>query len=322
MIQDTADFESRLSSKGRDQRNDGAFAYQSFPRDGLVAESRIAYQKTPLTIEEIRRGVFVFRGAGGTVTAVSAPHRAAVIDTGFGPRVEEIRGAIASALPQGVRWLINTHWHFDHTDGNQIFAEAGATIVAHANCRRRLSQDQYVPSLEWRIQASPRVAWPTITLDGPSDFDIGSETLRMLPQPPSHTDGDLVVYLPSADVLITGDLFTNGSYPVIDESSGGSMRGMIEAIERLLPLVRVNTVVVPGHGPIGNREALAGFLDMLHAIEDRILVLIDAKLSVPEIIAATPTVELDKTWGCGYVTGEYFTRMVLAGLGIDEKPTD
>jgi cyclase len=197
--------------------------------------------------------VFVFRGAGGTVTAVSAPHRAAVIDTGFGPRVEEIRRAIASALPQGVRWLINTHWHFDHADGNQIFAEAGATIMAHANCRKRLSQDQYVPSLEWRIQASPRVAWPTITLDGSSDFDIGSETLQLFSQAPAHTDGDLVVYLPSADVLITGDLFTNGGYPVIDESSGGSMRGMIEAIERVLPLVRVNTVVVPGHGAKANR---------------------------------------------------------------------
>ena len=322
MIQDTADFESRLSSKEREQRNFGTVADQSFPRDGLVAESRIAYQKTPLAIEEIRRGVFVFRGAGGTVTAVSAPHRAAVIDTGFGPRVEEIRRAIASALPQGVRWLINTHWHFDHADGNQIFAEAGATIMAHANCRKRLSQDQYVPSRERRIQASPRVAWPTITLDGSSDFDIGSETLQLFSQAPAHTDGDLVVYLPSADVLITSDLFTNGGYPVIDESSGGSMRGMIEAIERVLPLVRVNTVVVPGHGPKANREALAGFLDMLHAIEDRILVLIDAKLSVPEIIAATPTVEFDSTWGCGYVTGKYFTRMVLAGLGIDEKPTD
>jgi cyclase len=166
------------------------------------------------------------------------------------------------------------------------------------------------------------MAWPTITLDRSSDFDIGSETLQMLPQPPSHTDGDLVVYLPSADVLITSDLFTNGSYPVIDESAGGSLRGMIEAIERLLLLVKTNTVVVPGHGPIANRDALAGFLDMLQAIEGRILALIDAKLSVPEIIASTPTVEFDSTRGRGYVTGAYFTRMVLAGLGIDEKPAD
>jgi len=97
---------------------------------------------------------------------------------------------------------------------------------------------------------------------------------------------------------------------------------MIEAIERLLPFVKANTVVVPGHGPIANRDALAGFLDMLHAIEDRILALIDAKLSLREIIAATPTVEFDSTWGGGYVTGEYFTRMVLAGLGIDQKPAD
>jgi len=324
MVQHTADFESRLASIGKDQRNvgpfsDQSFPHQSFPRDGLVAKSRIAYQTTPLAIEEIRPGVFVFRGAGGTVTAVSASHGSAVIDTGFGPRVEEIRRALAGAVPHGVRWLVNTHWHFDHTDGNQTFAEAGATIVAHANCRTRLSRDQYVPSLEWRIPASPRMAWPTITLDGSSDFDLGAETLQLLPQPPSHTDGDIVVYMSSADVLVTGDLFTNGSYPVIDESSEGSLRGMIEAIERLLPLVKANTVVVPGHGPIANRHALADFLDMLHAIEDRILVLIDADLSVTEIIAATPTVEFDSTWGRGYVTGEYFARMILAGLGVDKK---
>jgi cyclase len=260
MAPETADSESRLPSFGRDQRNLDTFADQSFPRDGLVAKSRIAYQTTPLAIEEISRGVFVFRGAGGTVTAVSASHGSAVIDTGFGPRVEEIRRAIACALPQGVRWLVNTHWHFDHTDGNQTFAEAGATIVAHANCRTRLSRDRYVPSLEWRIPASPRMALPTITLDGSSHFDIGSEILQLLPQPPSHADGDLVVYLPSADVLVTGDLFNNGSYPVIDESSGGSLRGMIEAIELLLPLVKANTAVVSGHGPIANREALVGFL--------------------------------------------------------------
>ena len=325
MVQHTADFESRLASIGKDQRNvgpfsDQSFPHQSFPRDGLVAKSRIAYQTTPLAIEEIRPGVFVFRGAGGTVTAVSASHGSAVIDTGFGPRVEEIRRALAGAVPHGVRWLVNTHWHFDHTDGNQTFAEAGATIVAHANCRTRLSRDQYVPSLEWRIPASPRMAWPTITLDGSSDFDLGAETLQLLPQPPSHTDGDIVVYMSSADVLVTGDLFTNGSYPVIDESSEGSLRGMIKAIECLLPLVKVNTVVVPGHGPIANRDALADFLDMLHAIEDRILGLIDAKLSVPEIVAATPTVEFDAAWGRGYVTGEYFTRMILAGLGADKKP--
>jgi cyclase len=216
-------------------------------------------------------------------------------------------------MPQ---WVINTHWHFDHTDGNAAFAAAGATILAHANSRARLSTSQYVPSLSWRISASPRKAWPSLTFDHPFTLDIGTEELHLLPQAPAHTDGDVAVFLSSANVLVTGDLFTHRSYPVIDESSGGSSRGMIEAVERLLPMIDGDTVVVPGHGAVTNRTGLAAFLDMLRSIEDRILVLIEAQREIPEITAARPTAEFDSVWGRGYVTGAHFTGMALAGMGL------
>ena len=247
-----------------DTANSNIFAEHSFPAGGLVALSRIAYQRAPLAILEIRPGVFVFSGAGGNVTALSASQGCAVIDTGYGPRVEEIRRSIASVLQQAPRWLIDTHWHFDHTDGNASFAADGATILAHANCRARLARNQYVPSLEWRISASPRVAWPALTFDAPVSIDLGSEMLHLMPQAPAHTDGDLAVFLDSANILVMGDLLTNGGYPVIDEASGGSLRGMIEAIERLLPLIDAHTVVVPGHGAIVDRTGLIRFRDMLH----------------------------------------------------------
>jgi len=134
--------------------NDG----HSFPAGGLVDVSRATYQSTPLAVTEIRPQVFSFVGAGATVTAVGGSRGCVIIDTGYGPRVDEIRRAIALALEQSSRWLINTHWHFDHTDGNATYAEDGVTILAHANCRARLSQDQYVPSLGWRVSASPRIA--------------------------------------------------------------------------------------------------------------------------------------------------------------------
>ena len=117
-------------------------------------------------------------------------------------------------------------------------------------------------------------------------------------------------------MLVTGDLFTHRSYPVIDESSGGSLRGMIEAVERLLPMIDADTVVVPGHGAITNRTGLATFLDMLRSIEGRILVLIETRREIPEITAARPTAEFDSVWGRGYVTGAHFTRMALAGMGL------
>jgi glyoxylase-like metal-dependent hydrolase (beta-lactamase superfamily II) len=203
---------------------------QVFPPGGLVDLSRATYQSAPLTVSEIRPGVFVFAGAGGTVTAVAGSQDCAIVDTGYDPRVDEIQRAIAATVQQSPRWLINTHWHFDHTDGNSQFAQGGTTLVSHANCRTRLSQDQYVPSLEWRVPAAPRIAWPVVTFDGPVAIDLGGETLQLLPQDPAHTDGDVAIWLPSANVLVMGDLLTNGSYPVIDESSRGSLGGMIERL--------------------------------------------------------------------------------------------
>ncbi len=213
-----------------------------------------------------------------------------MIDTGYGPRVPEIRSAIAGALHQSPRWLIDTHWHFDHTDGNSTFAEDQTTVVGHANCRARMSQDQFVPSLEWGVRSSPRSAWPVLTFNAAVSIDLGSQTLELIPQESAHTDGDVVVWLPSANVLVMGDLMTNGSYPVIDESSCGSLHGMIQAIERLLP------------------------------IEGRVQRLIAADSSVAEILAAAPSAEFDPVWGRGYVTGTVFVRMILAGLGLTEKP--
>jgi cyclase len=313
-----------FDNKPRPSRNDATssddFARHSFPPDGMVAQSRIAYESAPLLTARIRSGVFVIAGAGGNLTAIAGSPERTIIDTGYGPRVAEIEDAVAGVLGLTPRWVINTHWHFDHTDGNAAFAAAGATIVAHANSRARLSTDQYVPSLSWRISASPRKAWPSLTFDHPFTLDIGTEELQLLPQAPAHTDGDVAVFLSSANVLVTGDLFTHRSYPVIDESSGGSLRGMIEAIERLLPMIDGDTVVVPGHGATTNRAGLAAFRDMLRGIEDRILVLIEIQREIPEITAARPTAEFDSVWGRSYVTGEHFTRMALAGMGLINAP--
>jgi cyclase len=292
----------------------------SFPVGGLVELSRATYQSTPLAVVEIRPTVFSFIGAGGTVTAVGGSQECAVIDTGYGPRVPEIRSAIAWALHQSPRWLIDTHWHFDHTDGNSTFAGYQTTVVGHANCRARMSQDQFVPSLEWSVRSSPRSAWPVLTFNAAVSIDLGSQTLELIPQEPAHTDGDVVVWLPSANVLVMGDLMTNGSYPVIDESSCGSLHGMIQAIERLLPFINAETAVVPGHGPIANRDDLVNFHDTLGTIEGRVQHLIAAGSSVAEILAAAPSAEFDPVWGRGYVTGTVFVRMILAGLGLIEKP--
>ena len=285
--------DSLLRPSGRKDATDrGGLAMHSFPPDGLVAVSRIAYESTPLSITQIRSGVFLLTGAGGNITAIAGSPSPAMVDTGFGPRVAEIANRVVSALGQPPRWAIDTHWHFDHTDGNAAFAQAGATVVAHANCRMRVSTEQYVPSLSWRISASPREAWPVLTFDQPFTLDIGTEELHLLPQAPAHTDGDVAVLLASANVLVMGDLFTHQSYPVIDESSGGSLRGMIEAVDRLLLKIDHKTVVVPGHGNATDRLGLAAFRDMLRTVEERILGLVEGQREASEIIESKPTAKV------------------------------
>jgi cyclase len=312
---------SHLRPAGMNHTTDrDGFGRHSFPSDGLVAMSRIAYGSTPLLMAPIRSGVFVFAGAGGNVTAIAGSRGPAIIDTGYGPRLEEMADGIVGAIGRAPRWVIDTHWHFDHADGNAVFARAGATVLAHTNCRTRLSTNRYVPSLSWRISASPREAWPSLTFDHPFRLDVGTEELHLLPQAPAHTDGDVAVLMASANVLVTGDIFTHHSYPVIDESSGGSLRGMIEAVDRLLPMIDKDTVVVPGHGATTDRTGLLAFRDMLRSIEDHILVLIEAQREVSEIIASKPTGEFDSLWGRGYVTGAHFTRMALAGMRLINTP--
>jgi cyclase len=314
-------FNDKLRARSNEATNGDAFARHSFPPGDLVAQAQTAYESTPLLTAQIRSGVFVLAGAGGNLTAIAGSPGATIIDTGYGPRVAELEDAVAGVLGRMPQWVVNTNWHFDHSDGNAAFAAAGATILAHANSRARLSTSQYVPSLSWRISASPRKAWPSLTFDHPFTLDTGTEELHLLPQAAAHTDGDVAVFLSSANVLVTGDLFTHRSYPVIDESSGGSLRGMIEAVERLLPMINGDTVVVPGHGAATDRAGLAAFLDMMRSIEDRILVLIEAQREIPEIMAARPTADFDSVWGRGYVTGAHFTRLALAGMGlIDALP--
>ena len=151
-------------------------------------------------------------------------------------------------------------------------------------------------------------------------IDRGGEILQLIPEAPAHTDGYVAAWLPSAKVMIMGDLLVNGSYPIIDESSRGSLRGMIEVIERLLRVVNADTVVVPGHGPIGDRQTLVGFRDMLCAIEARIQPMIASQSFAAEILAAAPTSDFDPVWGRGDVSGAIFARMVLTGLGFTTTP--
>jgi glyoxylase-like metal-dependent hydrolase (beta-lactamase superfamily II) len=244
---------------------------------------------------------------------LSGPDNSVVVDAGVPARAKEVYETASRLGGKPVSLLINTHWHFDHAGGNEAFGRAGVKILATAATRSRLSTDQYTEVFKMTTPASPAVALPTICAD---EFilHVGDEALHLAAVPPAHTDGDLFVHYTSRDVIHTGDLFNNGTYPNIDASSRGWIGGMIAAADRILKIAGPKTKVVPGHGPIGTAADLAAFRKMLVTVHDRLAPMVDAGKTTEQAIAARPTRDLDSTWGKGFLTGGMFTRIAYEGL--------
>ena len=164
---------------------------------------------------------------------------------------------------------MNTHWHYDHAGGNEVLAKAGAHITAHANCRKRLSTDQFLEAFDRKMPAAPASAWPRTTFTSETKLHLNGEEIRLVPVPPAHTDGDVIVRFEKADVIHGGDLFFNGSYPFIDYSSGGWLGGMVAAIKTLSEMTTPKSRIIPGHGPLATPDDLRGYLAFLETMLER-----------------------------------------------------
>jgi cyclase len=279
----------------------------------LIARMGPAMEKIPIQAVDLSPGLHVIQGPGGNIAVLEGPDGLTVVDSGVPMRAPEILEAVKRVGKKPVTRLINTHWHFDHAGGNEVFARDGAAILATAAPRRRLATDQYTEVFKLTTPASPAIALPTLTSD---EFELhaGTELIHLTAVPPAHTDGDLIVHFTSRDVIYTGDLFSNGYYPNIDASSLGWIGGMIAAADRFLKLARPKTRIIPGHGPMATPADLSAFRTMLVTVQDRLAALLDAGKTVREAIAARPTADLDATWARGLFTGGMFTRIAYEGL--------
>ncbi|HVP13943.1 MAG TPA: MBL fold metallo-hydrolase [Terriglobales bacterium] len=264
--------------------------------------------------ERVADGLWMLSGAGGNIGLCAGGGEALMIDAEYGPLVPRIR-AVADSLTGGapVRFVLNTHYHGDHVNGDSAMAAAGASIVAHENVRARMSVTQRNAAFDMTIPPAPERALPVLTFTDSIGFHLGGREVRVFHLPPAHTDGDAVAWFPVLDALHTGDLFFNGMYPVIDASAGGSIDGMIRAVDLLLPLTGPATKIIPGHGPLGDRAALLRYRDMLVAVRDRVRPLVRGGKTLDEIIAAKPTADLDATWGRSRPP-DRFLRMVVLGM--------
>jgi glyoxylase-like metal-dependent hydrolase (beta-lactamase superfamily II) len=283
--------------------------------DAPAARAQRDFDGVVITPLKLADGLWMLTGAGGNLLVCAGPDDALLVDAQYGPLAGKIR-AVADSLSGGhpLRFVLNTHYHGDHVSGDSAMAAAGATVVAHANARRRMSVGRFNETFGTSTKAVPAAGLPVLTFSDSLTFHLNGLEIRVLHLPPGHTDGDAVVWIPAANVLHTGDLLFNGTYPVIDVSAGGSISGMIRSLDLLLPLVGPATKVVPGHGPLADRAALLRFRGMLLAVRDRVTKLVTAGRTLEQVMAAKPLADLDRVWGTGFMKPETFLQVVYRDL--------
>jgi cyclase len=259
-------------------------------------------------------GVFMLVGAGGNVGLQVGGDGALLIDTQYAPLTERLRAAVAAQTDQPVRLVVNTHWHGDHTGGNEDWAGAGAVLIAHENVRQRMSTDQFMEALGRTVPASPAAARPALTFTDGMTLHWNGGEVRIFHLPYAHTDGDAIVHFASADVIHAGDLYFNGAYPFIDTSSGGTLAGMIAATDTLLAIAGPETRIIPGHGPLSGRAELETYRDLLLTARERIGALMESGLSREDVIAAGPMREYDAAWGRGFMQPDQWVGIVYDAM--------
>ncbi|MEG3086897.1 MBL fold metallo-hydrolase [Sphingomonas sp. PB4P5] len=268
----------------------------------------------PIKVDRLRGGVRMLSGSGGNIGVLPGPNGLLMVDAGIAVSQKMIQAALRKISPGRIRLLINTHWHWDHTDGNGWVRRTGATIVADRLALRRLTQTNRV--VEWEHTFTPinKPYLPNSVLTGDKTIGFAGETLRIRHYGAGHTDGDMSVYFKKADILQTGDTFWNGQYPFIDYVTGGSIDGAIRAANANLAMAGPNTQIIPGHGPVGNRVQLLAFRNMLVAIRARVAALKVEGKSIDQAVAARPTANFDAKWGRSVISGALFTRLVYRGV--------
>lgn len=274
---------------------------------GAAATAKISTQK-------LRGNVFVLEGSGGNIAVLPGRDGKLLVDAGITASRPAITEALASISPDPVQHLINTHWHFDHTDGNEWVHSIGAEITAHENTRKHLSETTRVEDWNFTFPPSPAGALPTKLMTKSEKLRLNGATLALDYYGPCHTDSDISVHFTESDILHVADSWWNGYFPFIDYSTGGSIDGAIRGAEANVARVTEKTIVIPGHGPIGNRAQLIEFRDMLHDVREKVAALKKQGKSQEEVVTARPTAAYDQKWGGFVIDGGTFTKLVYQGV--------
>jgi glyoxylase-like metal-dependent hydrolase (beta-lactamase superfamily II) len=272
------------------------------------------FDSVRVVVHPVAAGVHMLVGSGGNLGVSSGPDGVFVIDDQYAPLTGKIVAAIRTISDGPIRFVINTHWHGDHTGGNENLGQAGALLVAHENVRTRMSVEQFIEQFNMRVPAAPAGALPVVTFTEAVTFYLNDDELQVFHVPHAHTDGDALIRFRRANVIHMGDTFFNGNYPFIDLSSGGNVNGVIAAADTALALSDDSTRIIPGHGPLGTRRDLQAYRDVVAAARDRVRDAIAAGRSLEQIKAAGLTREWDDRWGRGFIRPEQFVEFIYRSL--------
>ncbi len=272
------------------------------------------FSKVEVKALKLTDSTYMLSGAGGNIGLSVGEDAVFVIDSDFAPLAPKIKAAIARISAKPVQFVLNTHFHFDHSGGNDSLGKDGALIVAHDNVRQRMSSTQLISFIGATQAASAKVALPVVTVPGDVKFHINGDEVHAFHVPRAHTDGDLIVHFKKSDVVHMGDVYFNGMYPFIDSSSGGTADGVIAAVDRVLALIGDNTRVIPGHGPIATKANLAAYRTMLATVTQRIKEHRRNGKTDDDIRAAQPAAEFNAALGGGFISSERFVQMMLGAI--------
>jgi cyclase len=281
----------------------------SLPAFGQDDFSNVEIETVP-----VADGLYMLVGQGGNIGLSVGSDGAFIVDTQFAPLSEKIQAAVNAAGGGDVKFVVNTHFHGDHTGGNANFANGGATIMAHDNVQVRLSTTQVSTLDGTETPPAPAAAIPVVTYPSRMTFHWNGTAVNIYYAPNAHTDGDSILHFTNLNAFHMGDTFFNGGYPFIDVGAGGSIDGYIDAGESVLARSDAATHIIPGHGALATRDDLQSFVEMLKTVRERLQSLIDRGLSEEEVVAAQPTAEFDAEWGAGFMNGETFTRFAYQSM--------
>jgi len=267
---------------------------------------------------KVAEGIYMLEGEGGNIGVSAGEDGVFLIDDQFAPLSAKVMDAVKAISDKPIRFLVNTHWHGDHVGGNENFGKAGTVIIAHDNVYKRMSVGGAITVLKQNYAPYPKAALPVVSFSQSATFHLNGDDVSSIHLPPAHTDGDSFVRFAKANVIHTGDVFAAYRYPFIDVESGGSVKGILAALDRMLPVIDDNTRLIPGHGGLSSKKDVLAYRKMMATIVARVEPMVKSGKTLQQVIDAKPTREFDEEWG-KFRKPEAFVEVAYRGLAPKKK---